>query len=147
MVMPTLLAGFGSFVIGLAVVLYAIVCGGKGLLSIHWPTTTGVITHFALRSIKGVDGDLLRRVCVAYQFNDGQFERKGSRLCFGDALYSAMPHKHWPLYAVGDVVEVSYNPRQPDDSVLRPGIRREVYETFFLGAVLATIGLLVVFAV
>jgi hypothetical protein len=57
--MENLFAAAVSNASGGAIVTYAMNCLIRAIRSVHWPRTTGVITEVAMRSARGVDGDIL----------------------------------------------------------------------------------------
>lgn len=123
------------------IVVYTAACAARGAASARWPRVPGVITDITVRRAHGVDGDVLERLDVGYRFSDGIDDHTGSRSYFGDAfLLSFLGRRGSPRYALGQTIQISYNPARPGDSVLRPGVQRELLVLLFAGVLLLILG-------
>jgi hypothetical protein len=143
--MVNLIVGLTFFGGGAALLLYDVSAGFMAAESVRWPRVRGVITHYALRTITGVDGGLLYRIDIRYRFDDGSRERLGSRAFFGDGLYRPRPAvrpRKGVAYRIGESVDVSCSP-DGNDSVLEPGIRAALVYDVLLAVALMFMGVLI----
>lgn len=137
------ITGLVFALVGLALVAYAATSAAKGAASERWPRGAGVITRASVDRARGVDGDILERVELAYEFNDGSNKHIGSRSYYGDRLLLAFPflrRRRQRDYAVGQNILVSYDPNAPGESVLRPGIQPELLAVLFVGIASTVLG-------
>jgi hypothetical protein len=128
-----LLVGLG-FAVGSAVPL------ARGIISLGWPKAAGVITF-----IEEKPGYRTNGIKVKYLYASGGRTYTGDRYRFQFVLVQEhMQSRDVALilgrYPVGERVQVSVNPRDPDDSVLVPGPDPEDLLPFGAGLVLTLAG-------
>jgi hypothetical protein len=94
-----------------------------------WPMVLGRVTHSGVRRSTDSDGGTSYEPDVRYMYDVGGRAFENRRLLFGGTLNSGSSRgaeKHAARYAAGSVVQVYYNPANPQDAVLerRSGITR-----------------------
>lgn len=111
----------------------------------HWPVTEGdIITSRVIREYSGNDAKFSAEVLYRYTVNEQVME--GDQIWIGGA-YSTSDRKEFQRvvndFSVGEKVQVHYNPDDPVDSVLIPGVFTSSYIVYIVGWVM--VGLDVVF--
>jgi len=95
----------------------------RGARSSRWPTTGGRII-LAERALYTVGRRLEQHLHVAqrveYLYVAANRELRGSRISVLDT--SRHLTAAGPSYSVGDPVQISYNPANPSDALLQPGV-------------------------
>ena len=127
---------FLAFIIsgGLALVGFGARHLWRGFASTRWPTVPGVVLKSGVFRSQWKSGGTTRtsdsyraRITVGYQVN-GRHYTTGT-IHFGQNLASNDPSDValWALrYRTGKAVAVSYHPRDPSISAVRPGLHRDV---------------------
>jgi hypothetical protein len=94
-----------------------------------WPMVLGRVTHSGVRQSTDSDGGTTYSPDVRYMYDVGGRAFENGRLLFGGTVDSSSyrpAEKTAARYAAGSVVQVYYNPTNPQDAVLerRSGITR-----------------------
>jgi hypothetical protein len=79
---------------------------------------------------------------VKYTYVVDTIELKSSRVVFGDFLSSSekTARKRVLQYPLGAEVQVFYDPRSPDESVLQPGCSTPLFAVGILGVIFLLVG-------
>jgi hypothetical protein len=107
-----------------------------------WPTTDGVITYSAVDSHSSHDGNLYApNVQYTYTVNGVKYSSNG--IIFGTISTSDGGYANEMVnrYYVGKTVTVYYNPENPSDALLEPGIMWIYYLPIVFGLILLLIGI------
>lgn len=139
-----------------------ILAGGIGLLawgmtryfdaaaSSDWPTVPGKVLSSEVKVSRTKTKSKNKTTFganIRYQFQVNNQDFEGTQVSFGD--YSTNDRSHADAivkrYAVGSVVTVYYNPDEPGNCVLEPGINWVVYLLPIMGGVFVIIGLVLIF--
>ena len=86
------------------------------------------------------------RAEIGYRYNVGEREFVGSRARFGDRIYLSWSKPALRLvrkYRVGTEVDVHFNPNDPSEAVLEPGLSGLVLAGLAFGSVFVAMGVLV----
>jgi hypothetical protein len=114
------------------------------LLSCRWPEATGTVVVSDLQRSPNVEGGHTYRPEVSYRYTVNGEEFVASRTRFGDRLelgWSAPAVRIIRRYRVGTVVRVRYNPDDPGDAVLEPGVNGLLFASAAFGGVFTLIGI------
>jgi hypothetical protein len=112
-----------------ALLVFAAVLGGFGVAkyrvgaaSVDWPTVDGRITDSRLDSTRS-DNTTTYHPTVSYTYEVGGTRHQGSRIT-AISGYTSRGKADAVLarYGVGTAVKVSYDPEDPNSSVLEPGV-------------------------
>jgi len=117
----------------------------KTAASRNWMTTQGVIVASDLRRSRDSEGGFLYRPEVSYRYTVDGSELVSARTRFGDRMslsWSGPALKLVRRYAVGATVIVHYDPDDPGEAVLEPGVTGYILSGLFFGFVFALIGTL-----
>jgi Protein of unknown function (DUF3592) len=113
----------------------AILLWYRGRQAALWPAVGGVVTRSRVESKKLRMGSTMYRtsgrstyyrpdLAYSYEVGGGHFEGKRTR--FGMSRRWSKDRTRWETliapYAVGQTVQVRYDPRKPGESVLEPGV-------------------------
>jgi hypothetical protein len=134
-----LFAGILAFGFGPAVL--------RGWMSGHWPSAQGVIDSSRLEEMMHSGGHPDWRVYLGYHFLVDDVRYEGTRFTstgefYGDEVNArAVVAENRP----GQVVQIFYDPRDPSNAVLRPGLDSRQYFVFFSFLVVFAIGIGIVF--
>ena len=129
------LGALGIGAIGLLVLMYGMMVSVRIHRARAWPIVKGTIIASEERSVDGRYGPTFRND-IRYSYRVGGEEWEGTRAHFlGSAYTSTVFSEPGAAYAVGDVVDVHYDPAIPSHAVLKVG------PAFGAGAI-AVIGLL-----
>ena len=131
--------------IGIVLLLYCINAATRALQSEKWPTAPAKIVVLREDREAGVDGDVLASWKVRYVFQIGDFQHLGSRVFYGDGFFvprSTFDAAPWDQLAIGQVVEISYDPENPDESVIQTGISKPLWHLFSLSLIFIAMSVL-----
>lgn len=113
----------GLLLFSLAMLRYALNNYSKAKASNNWETTTGKLTKLQLWGKRRVDGEMVdsENVSVKYQYDVNGKTFTGSRTAFYTLHYPETVDfaKRYPQ---GSTVPVFYNPQNPVESVIVPGL-------------------------
>jgi hypothetical protein len=101
----------------------------SAVISKRWPRTTGTVIDSDVQSSRDLDGDVSYRAAVTYCYTVEGRELVARRTCFGDHLelsWRTPAVRTVRRYPVGASVTVRYNPHDPEEAVLEPGLNRFV---------------------
>lgn len=107
-----------------------------------WIATQGEILNSTLMTSRNSDGDITYRPYVQYRYTVGDDFRVHDRLTFGDEFYDENrtdADKVISKYAIGTVIDVYYNPDDPNDAV----IERELTGDMMVASGISLLALLI----
>jgi len=107
----------------------------RAAASIDWPTADGRITRSELERFRE-RGQTMYSADVAYEYALDGKTFGGNRVWFGDDARSSDPtawRRAVERYPVGSGVKVHYDPDDPQESVLEPGLTWAGSVIYFLG--------------
>lgn len=143
----------GSWLLALAIVAVGAVFlyigvgkVGSASASKSWPTAQGEITRFSLETeIDSDDADKTRYTPnIVYRFKVEDTVYQGRRLRYGSKITTTnetRAREYRKQYAVGELVAVHYNPDDPQQSLLHPGLSLMVLLWPAIGVVVLLLGL------
>ena len=114
------------------------------LLSRRWPQATGKVIVSDLQRSRDSEGGYSYRPEVSYQYSVEGQEFIASRTRYGDRLalsWSAPAARMVRRYPVGAVVSVHYDPDEPAEAVLEPGVNGLILMGVALGVLFTSIGI------
>lgn len=116
----------------------------KARVSAEWPSVSGQITESNLEFDRGgEDGDTYTpRVSYSYTVNSVSYESYAIK--FGENTYSSEREAQEILarYPAGQVVQVYYDPSDPDSAILEPGVSGGSYIVLSVGLLFVVLSLL-----
>jgi hypothetical protein len=118
----------------------------QAFASRHWPRTTGKIISSTIVSSPSGDGDTTYRAVVKYDYTVNSIEYQGSRVYFGDKLgMSWRDHSERIVepYRPERIVNVYYDPDEPNEAVLECGPRWQTYVNVVSGLMLVIISVVI----
>jgi hypothetical protein len=131
----------GPFLIFITLFWSAIVLGFDGAMankaykqfeSGSFPSVTGTVTHSEIETRTGSKGRTYYVGAVSYEYNIGGQTYWGNRLRFG-AGQPGPPDEIVNAHPARSPVQVYYNPKNPNDSLLYPGIAgSDIMQVLFL---------------
>lgn len=102
---------------------YALINHREANASNHWETTTGKLTESQLWGKRRIDGEMVdsENLSVKYQYDVNGKTFTGSRATFYTLHYPETVDfsKRYPK---GSTVSIFYNPQNPSESVIIPGL-------------------------
>lgn len=108
----------------------------RGRKTLLWPAVEGIIEI----SQQSADGDdLLPRIVFSYTVAGQRFER-AVEFPSGTHPTPALAASYVSKYPKGTRVSAYYNPVQPGQATLEPGLARDDWLIFILGIVITVIG-------
>lgn len=134
-VMPLffIISGSGTLLVGIWMFYNA-------AISINWPHTNAKIIHSDL----GLDGTAGQSADIRYEFEVNGETYTGNRVGYGDYVSSDSMHVINILkkYPKGKDVTVYYNPDNPKNNLLEPGIKLQTWFLPVFGIIFLGIGIL-----
>ncbi len=113
--------------------------------SASWPTVDGRVTRSEVTESTDADGgdSYSPEVTYEYQVNNRSYEN--STIKFGENSYSSRRRAEEiaATYPVGQRVNVSYDPNEPGQSVLEPGVTGGSYIVLGIGALFVAVSLII----
>src|SRR5665213_40504 len=95
----------------------------KQFESLHYQSVTGTITHSEVTSHTGPKGGTSYTAVINYNYKIGGQTYEGSKLRFGmTSSSSGSAHASVNAHPVGSIAQVFYNPVNPQESLLSPGV-------------------------
>src|SRR5215469_13885011 len=96
----------------------------KQFESRNFPSVTGTITLSKLESHTSKKGGTYYEAVINYQYKVGDQAFRGDKLVFGEYESAHLPNDATTVnsHPVGSAVQVYYNPNNPDEALLYPGI-------------------------
>lgn len=140
----TQLAGGLCTLIGMGLILWQALAMERAAASRRWPRAPGeVLRSFVDKEEDDEESFYLVKVICRYRVGDA--ELTCSRLRFGMPLWSSVPMTWFSRalrkYRRGDRVEVAYNPKRLEDSVLEPGFAPTMLSGLGFGLVFFIVGI------
>jgi hypothetical protein len=111
----------------------------------RWPQVEGTILVSDLERSRDIDSGYMYRAEISYRYTVADEDFVGSRARFGDAFslsWSAPAVRIVQRYKVNSRVRVRYDPDNPQESVLEPGMNGMVIFAVVVGALCVAIGIL-----
>ena len=147
-----LLIFFALALVGSPVAYWGYTIVLKARASASWPSVKGVITssRVATRRSRHKDSRGYTRTrttyfpSISYKYTVGGKNFSGTKRAFGE---SSSSNRAWAAgvvshYYPGSEVEVYYNPDDPADAVLEPGVTMSSYAVLIIGGLFVAIGVL-----
>jgi hypothetical protein len=127
-------------VAGLSLTVWGWMIIARGKKTLRWPSVEGVITQSLLAS---EENDTLPKVTFHYQVGDQHFHCDVA-LPGNSSMTPEFAESYVKKYKEGDRVSVHYNPVQPSQATIEPGLARDDWLVFATGiaATLFGVGLL-----
>ena len=138
---PTLLICFIVSILGTILIASESRKVAKGIARKKWPTTTGIVTNGSVS-----EGKTYRPV-IGYDFSVQQIRYTGETDAqfpgFGmSSSRKEVAYKMLDQFKVGTIVNVFYDPNDPNNSYLKPGPNWAEFTRLSFGAILLGMGLL-----
>lgn len=113
--------------------------------SASWPTVDGRVTRSEVTESTDADGADTYRPEVTYEYQVDDRSYENSTIKFGENSYSTRRRAEEIAanYPVGKRVTVAYDPNEPGQSVLEPGVTGGSYIVLGVGAVFVAVSLLI----
>ena len=114
----------------------------RGSKAASWPTMPGQIKSAEIQKRHASRSDKVRAE-VRYDYKVEGVDYSADRVFFGDRVYSAwggVAMREIAQYQPESTVQVYYNPDDPKDAVLEPGISGQVWTMFVASLVFMAIG-------
>lgn len=121
-----------------------------GKASIHWPVTRGkIILSITKEQVsyfpEGIS-EIIYEPIIHFIYKVKYEELEGDRIfiykLYSDQRFCFNLIKEYP---VGKIVKVFYNPIDPDESVLKPGLTIDIYFLFLTGFISITLAFFLLF--
>ena len=143
------LIGMFFVAIGAGIVLWALWNLVQAIGSRNWKTTEGIVLVSELQRSRDPDGGLMYRPEISYQYTADGHEFVASRTRFGQRLalsWSGPAIRAVRRYPAGKTVLVYFDPQDPAEAVLEPGISAYVFAGLLLGALFLFFGIAAIVA-
>ena len=142
--------GILSAVLGLWASVYGLVTIRRGLGARPWPSVSGRITGSTVRTrgrIKplGIGGQRFHDFTVTYSYEVRGSAWRGHRIKFGEYGFGSYGDVEAlkDRYREGARVTVYYDPDNPSDAVLEPGVGSDAWVGLGVGTVLLAAGIVI----
>jgi len=136
--------GFSSIfvIIGVVIAFFGFRSMKKARASTGWDTVEGVILDSKLDRSDSSDSGASYSADILYEYHLDGAKLNGSRVSFGELSSGDASDASRVLsrYPEGTKVQVYYNPDDPFDAVLEPGMNKGVWFLPAFGAIFATFG-------
>lgn len=118
---------------------------GNAKASTSWPKATGRIISSSVEYSRDSDGHDSYKPEVTYTYAVNNRFYKSHAIKFGENSYDNKPvaNEIANRYAVGKKVVVYYDPQNPENSILEPGVTGGSYIVLGIGVLFVMIGLIV----
>jgi hypothetical protein len=129
---------------GSGVLTWSLVNFVYAVLSRRWPHATGTVIVSDLQRSRDSEGEYSYRPEVSYQYSVKGEEFIATRTRYGDRLALSWPApaaKMVRRYPVGAVVSVHYDPDEPAEAVLEPGVNGLILTGAALGGLFTFLGI------
>lgn len=140
----TWLAGGLLTLTGAGLILWQALSMQRAAASRQWPRAHGEVLRSFVDEQEDSDAPYLVKVICRYRVDGTEYTC--NRLRFGLALWSSIPmtwfSRALKKYHVGDSVEVAYNPKRPEESVLEPGFAVTMLSGLGFGFLFLVLGIL-----
>ena len=134
----------GLLFVGLGTALLVVSAwnAARAIKSRAWPQCDGTIASSDVETVR--NEGLLHRASITYLYRIDDQGFVGTRACFCDWLWSSWRSSAAGLarrFPAGASVPVYYDPTDPNESVLEPGMNGFIFGSFALGALAVALGL------
>ena len=140
------LAGGVVTLMGGGLIVWQALALERAAASRKWPRAPGKVLRVFVDRKEGDEGPMYL-VKVLCRYGVGDTEYTCDRLRFGIDLWSSLSiarlSRALKKYAAGDSVEVAYNPKKPEESVLEPGFAPTLLSGLAFGLVFFIAGILI----
>jgi ribosomal protein L21E len=130
---------------GGGLILWQALAVERAVESRKWPRAPGKVMRSFVDRRENSEGPIYL-VKVICRYKIGDTEHICSRLRFGLPIWSYIRWTYFSRalrkYTAGDDVEVFYNPKKPEDSVLEPGLSLTLLSGFAFGFLFFALGIL-----
>jgi Protein of unknown function (DUF3592) len=129
-------------VVGAGFVIWSVFGLVSAVLSRQWPSVPGTIVVSDLHRANDEGSYTYRpEVCYRYSVSGTEYVANVTRYGDGISLSTSKPAvKTVRKYPVGKLVTVHYNPHNPSEAVLEPGVNWLIAASFAMGAVFVVAG-------
>jgi Protein of unknown function (DUF3592) len=110
------------------------------LESRKWPAAPGVVTNARIKEDRSDNGTVYWPE-VWYRFTVNGEERTGNRAFYGGSTTRAFAWTLVRKYPIGTAVQVHYDPDNPKESVLEPGVQWPLVATMLVTLLFLAIGI------
>jgi len=141
--LKSIIAVFGFFLtLLLAWFIYSAIGFTKGLSTLGWPETQGKVITCYVKRVPSSKGPSKFQPVISYSYEINSVEyvsdRYSSTMARGSSLWASEVISQHP---VNSSIQVFYNPKNPKDSVLNPGLQSDdnwmtILSSFFFVVVL-----------
>ena len=133
--------------VGLLVAISGFKTIGKAKESINWPTSNGIIVSSEMGQHRDDDGTTYS-ADIVYEYIVAEETISGGQIKFGTVNTSKPGDaRRWlNQYPKGQEVTVYFDPEDPYESVLMPGVHKSTWFLPGFGIVFSSIGAIVLFA-
>jgi len=122
---------------GMAMIVRWVYLMYRAIHSKNWPSNFGTITSSEI--VRVGRSSWLPKITYKYSANEEEFEGKRIRLSSSSCSMQCLAQKVLDNYPLNSPVSVFYNPNNPKDSVLSPGVTMRILE-LLLGGVMMIAG-------
>ncbi len=136
------IVGIAFAVFGLYMLLHAVSNFKRAAASAKWPTVQGLLSEVRLWGPRLIDGKMqeAEKLAVKYSYDVESASYTGASPANYTLVYPetvAFAERH----TAGNEITVYYNPKNPAESVLLPGLKRDKpYSELVLGAIAVIVG-------
>ena len=122
----SLIAGLGFAILGAYFLRHALHGYRKALASHNWPSARGELVEVRLWGTRRVNGEMraAKNLSVQYEYEVNEKSHSGTALAFYTLVYPAT-YDFAQTHPEKSSVDVVYNPQDPSESVLIPGLNKE----------------------
>ncbi len=131
------------FLIGLVVASQALVRHHKARASLHWPVTGGAVGWANVDERKSIDGGVKYTPHVEFHYEVDGMPYDATTYTFGRKTTpnGGFAHGLVKTYTLRPAVDVYYNPKHPEEAVLRPGDTSGLLMQGVVGGVFVAVGM------
>jgi len=108
----------------------------RGKKTLRWPSVEGAIEE-SLRSSD--ENDILPKIVFSYRIGDHRYQRELA-LPGSAGVTPDFAESYVKKYPQGTKVRVHYNPEQPDEATIEPGLARDDWLIFVIGMLATALG-------
>lgn len=119
----------------------------EGWKTHNWPTTQGTITSSQIKEVtrRDADGDTYTnyRPSISYSYQVADQNYEGHRLHLGATSHNdrSAVQQQLKQYPVGRTLDVYYNPNNPNQAVLTPGVGGGIWIAITMGTAFLVLGI------
>jgi hypothetical protein len=144
----TQIVGLITFVVGLVILALSTIATLKSISSKEWLTTGGKIIHSTIYNYRETnEANSTYRPDIAFEYGVDGEKFISDRLYYGVKIMSsgnwAKSRKLIEKYPVDKEIIVFYNPNNPKEAVIEPGIHLDLGALFISSICLVALGLII----